>query len=222
MGKPPTPQEQRVIVPNVSWQQFETLLLELGEDRSTRLTYDRKRLELMTPTGEHERCHRLIESLILLLSDERHLEVTSIGSILLKNRDLGLATEPDGCYFFQNRSHPDRRDLDLTQADVPKLVVEVALTKSAIEKLPIYAALGIGEVWRYVTQAGENALKGNLTIYQLDSQLAEGYSPTASSTAFPFLTADRVLEFLEQSDTLGLAQALRLLRSWTSGLGNLE
>lgn len=215
MSRKPTSQEQRVVLSNVSWQQFENLLAELGEERSTRLTYDRGRLEMMNPTPEHDRCSRLLESVILLLADELDLEIAAIGSVLLKQADLGYGVEPDGCYYLQ--PFPSRRVIDLNQMALPDLVVEIAITKSAIDRLPLYQGLGIPEVWRYVTQMGKNALNGELLIYHL-----QGDAPLKSqdrSLVFPFLTSGRVLEFLGHSDTLGLAQALRLLRTWLSQEG---
>jgi Uma2 family endonuclease len=43
--------EQRVILSNISWQTFEQLLKELGDNRSTRLAYNNGLLEIMTPLG---------------------------------------------------------------------------------------------------------------------------------------------------------------------------
>lgn len=216
MGKKPIPGEQRVILPDISWQQFETLLGELGDERTTYLTLDRKRLELMTPTEEHRRCNQLIESLILLLADELNLPVKSIGAVMLKRADLLLATEPDASYYFQRPVPLDSRVVDLLRDAAPDLVVEVAITKSAINKLPIYAAMEIPEVWRYVTQAGEEALlKGRLTFYQLQG---DRYVETTHSQAFPSLPSDRIISFLEHSDAIGLPQALRTLRAWVQQL----
>ncbi|MBD2088449.1 Uma2 family endonuclease [Microcoleus sp. FACHB-1515] len=212
MGKKPIPGEQRVILPDVSWQQFEMLLQELGDDRTSYLTFDRKRLELMTPTAEHQRCNQLIESLILLLADELNVSVSAEGAVLLKRADLLCATEPDSSYYLDRPAPLDRRVVDLMRDLPPDLVVEVAITKSAINKLAIYAALEISEVWRYVTQAGEEALlKGTLTFYQLQG---DRYVETPNSQAFPMLTTDRVVQFLEHSDAIGLPQALRTLRAW--------
>jgi len=42
-----------VILKNVSWQEFEAILEELGE-RAARLAYDDGTLEIMTPLPEHE------------------------------------------------------------------------------------------------------------------------------------------------------------------------
>ena len=69
MGQTSKLNEQRVLLPQISWQKFENLLLELGETSTTRFAYNRGRLEMMTPTEEHERCRKLIESLLLVLAD---------------------------------------------------------------------------------------------------------------------------------------------------------
>ncbi len=208
-GKKPLPAEQRVILPDVSWNQFHQLLQELGPKRQTRLTYLRGKLEMMTPVEAHERCSRLIDSLILVLVDEMSIPLTSLMPVLLKQTDLGCATEPDACYYLEDC--PRQTELDLSHQLPPDLLVEVALSKSQIDKLPIYAMLGIPEVWRYITTAGDEMLKGNLSIYELQG---DTYSERRQSTAFPFLSASRVLEFMEQSDSLSLATALRLLRAW--------
>ncbi|HEY9700450.1 MAG TPA: Uma2 family endonuclease [Trichocoleus sp.] len=212
MPKKPIATEQRVILPNISWQQFEQLLRELGTERQVRLTYAGGKLEMMTPIEAHERCSKLLESLLIVLAEEMHLPITSIASVLLQQLEYGLATEPDTCYYFQTNS-PTRHKtaLVMPRDGTPDLVVEIALTKSAIDKLPIYATLGISEVWRYVTTAGDDILKGNLLIYH---RQGEDYVEQSHSLNFPFLPADRILQFLEQSDSMSLAAALRVLRSW--------
>lgn len=212
MAKKPLTTEQRVVLPSVNWQQFEQLLLELGVERQTRLTYLRGKLELMTPVAAHERCSKLLDSLILVIADELGLPVTTLAPVLLKAPEIGCATEPDACYYFGASSvSPHTTQLDLTQDPVPHLLVEVALTKSPIEKLSIYATLGIPEVWRYETTAGDEMLKGQLTVYRLQN---ERYVEATTSAAFSWLPASRIVQFLEQSDSMSLATALRLLRAW--------
>jgi Uma2 family endonuclease len=212
MARKPTATEKRVTLSGVSWQQFETLLEELGSERTARLTYDRGKLELMTPLEEHERCSRLIESLILVIADEMYLRVESIGSVLLMRRDLGCVAQPDAGYYLGKKGMVSRRaELDLNEAPPPDIALEVSITKSSLNKFAIYAALEIPEVWQYVTTIGDDVLKGNLLIYTLQNGQ---YVNCANSPAFPFLPAKRVLEFLDQSDKIGLAQALTVLRSW--------
>jgi len=211
MPKDRPPNEQRVILPNISWQQFEQLLIELGVDRQVRLTYARGRLEMMTPVAEHDRCHKLLESLILVIADELKRPVEAIAPVILKSPDLACATEPDACYYFSTPVLPHKPAIYLPQDPAPDLLVEVALTQSKLDKLPLYASLAIPEVWRYITTAGEDVLKGKLLIYGLQG---DRYSLQSQSRIFPGLSGDHILEFIEQSDSMSLSAALRLLRAW--------
>ncbi|MCY7321577.1 MAG: Uma2 family endonuclease [Phormidesmis sp. CAN_BIN36] len=212
MAKKPAPTEKRIVLPGVSWQQFETLLDELGQNRTARLSYDRGKLEMMTPLEEHERCSRLIESLMLVVADEMDVQINAIGSVLLKSADLGCVAQPDSSYYLTEKVRLlNRAELDLNQTPPPDIVVEVAITKSSLNKFAIYAALGLPEVWQYWTTIGDNVLKGNLLIYQLQN---DQYVECLASPTFPFLPAKRVSEFLDQSDKIGLAQALTVFRSW--------
>ncbi|MBI4782540.1 MAG: Uma2 family endonuclease [Oscillatoriophycideae cyanobacterium NC_groundwater_1537_Pr4_S-0.65um_50_18] len=211
-SKKPLTTEKRTVLNDVSWQKFETLLAELGEQRQARLTYFRGRLELMTPIAAHERCNKLIESLILILVEEMHLSVTHLMPVLLKSPELVCATEPDACYYFHNvPSVQGRTELNLPRDPSPDLLVEIALTKSSLDKQPIYATLGIPEVWRYITTPDEDILRGTLLIYELQG---DRYVEQQTSQFFPFLSASRALQFLQESDSMSLAASIRLLRSW--------
>jgi Uma2 family endonuclease len=203
--------EKRTVLTNISWQKFEALLAELGEQRQTRLTYFRGKLELMTPVEAHERCNKLLESLILVLADELHRSVTPLIPVMVKAPDLGCVIEPDACYYFSHEDMKNRMEVELPSDPLPDLLVEVALNKSSLDKLPIYATLGIPEVWRYITTPDEEILRGRLVIYQLQDQR---YVERKTSPAFGFLPASRVLQFLEESDSMSLSAALRLLRAW--------
>ena len=43
--------EQRNFLENISWQTFETLLKEIGDNRGYRIAYDDGMLEIITPSG---------------------------------------------------------------------------------------------------------------------------------------------------------------------------
>lgn len=212
MGNTPTPSEQRVVLDNVSWQQFENLLTELNDNRSARFCYDQGRLEMMTPTEEHERCRKLIESLLLVLVDETYLKLVTFHDTVLKRRDLKLGVEPDAFFYIQHAARMQtKRSIELAQDPLPELILEVAFTPSALNKLPLYAALGLPEVWFYKGDFSNQPQERALQIYQLQG---DRYQVSSYSSVFPFLPAARVLEFVEQSDTLGLVNALQVLRAW--------
>ncbi|MGB3239580.1 MAG: hypothetical protein WBB29_14880 [Geitlerinemataceae cyanobacterium] len=48
------PPGQRVLLAEVSWDEFEAILEELGDRRVARVAYDNGLLEIMTPLPEHE------------------------------------------------------------------------------------------------------------------------------------------------------------------------
>ncbi len=210
--KTPTPGELRTVLQKVSWQKYEALLEEMGTTRTARFTFDRDRLEMMNPLEEHDRCHKLIESLILVLTDETDLQVESYRSPNLKRADLQLGIEPDTAYYIQHADQMrQRHQIDLTVDPVPDLILDVELSRSTLNKFAIYASLGIPEVWRYISKPGETFLKGKLFIHYLEG---DGYMEEDYGLAFPFLPAGRILEFIDQSDAMGLPTALRDLRSW--------
>jgi Uma2 family endonuclease len=210
--KIPAPSESRTLLQQVSWQKYEQLLEEMGQKRTARFTYDRGRLEMMTPLEEHERCHKLIESLIQVVTDELNLSVASFKVPTLKDASQQIATEPDTGYYIQNADQMQRKYMvDLAIDPPPDLILDVQLSKSSINKFGLYAELGIPEVWRYISKPGETFLKGKFFIHYLQGGQ---YIEEDCGLAFPFLSAGRILQFIDQSDAIGLPKALQDLRFW--------
>ena len=115
-----TPSTQRVTLHNISWQTFETILAEMGEDRASRLAYDRGTLEIMTPLMPHEHNNRLLDHLIVVLALELNLPLKSAGSLTCKRQDLLLGGEPDSCFYIQNEPKVrNKRDIDLATDPPP-------------------------------------------------------------------------------------------------------
>jgi hypothetical protein len=77
------------------------------------------------------------------------------------------------------------------------------------------ASLGIREIWQYVTSVQpDDLLQGQLSLYRTTG---EGqYEAISQSSVFPWVTPQRVMEFLQQSDSIGLVQALTVLRRWAA------
>ncbi len=196
--------EQRVLLQNISWQLFESLLAEMGEGRSTRLAYDRGNLEFMTPLWEHENTNRSLDLLVFALVEELCLNCSPGGSVTLKQSKAKVGKEPDACYYIQNEDRVrGKTDIDLEIDPPPDLAVEIDITSSSIDKLSLYAALGVPELWRYDgTQ---------MVFYQLQ---AEEYVSCDRSFTFQFLPPSRVDEYLQECRSLGLMEALRQFRIW--------
>jgi Uma2 family endonuclease len=142
--------EQRVILSNISWQTFEQLLKELGDNRTSRLAYDEGVLEIMTPLGRHENNNRFIESMIGAIADELNLNLKRFGSLTLKRSKKLKGAEPDSCYYLQNEPLVrSKQEIDLDKDPPPDLVLEIDITSGSLNKQPIYAAIGVPEFWHY-------------------------------------------------------------------------
>lgn len=128
--------DQRVILHDVSWQDYERALKMRGESSGTRIAYLEGELELMTPSDSHEQIKKTIARLLEAYADEHEIELNGFGSWTLKRRARKRGAEPDECYVIGARKRP-----------VPDLVIEVIWTGGGLDKLAIYAGLGVREIW---------------------------------------------------------------------------
>ena len=199
-----TPAEQRTVLRNISWQTFETLLKETGEDRGSRFAYDCGTLEIMTPLYEHENPKIQFERFIVALAEELEIEIKSAGSTTLKRRIKNRGIEPDNCYYIQNEiAVRGRQELDLETDLPPDLAIEIDISSSSVNKLGIYSALGVPELWRYNGRV--------LKFYKL----AEGqYIECKFSRAFPLVSVTEMSRFIEQSKTTREIALLKSFRAW--------
>jgi Uma2 family endonuclease len=196
--------DERVILRNISWQTFEKIVADTGESTVSRLTYDKEILEIMNPMVCHEHWNRLIGLLVFILAEELHLEIFPLGSATLKREDLQIGVVPDSSYYIYSEwtlKNPSYLGLD--DNFLPNLVVEVDLSNSSLDKFPIYAALGIAELWRYE--------QGILNIYQL---LNGEYIQCHNSPTFAQLPLIGIPKFLEESQKLGVMGVTSNFRKW--------
>ena len=196
--------EQRTVLHNISWETFETLLAETGEDRGSRFAYEDGTLEIMTPLFEHENPKSNFGNFIVALAEELEIEIRSAGSTTLKRRIAKRGIEPDNCYYVQNElAIRGKETLNLEIDPAPDLAIEIDITSSSVNKLGIYSALGIAELWRYNGR--------NLKFYQL----REGqYVECEFSIAFPIISVSDISGFIQQSKTMGEIALLKSFRAW--------
>jgi Uma2 family endonuclease len=197
-------QSSGILLTNISWKTYESLLNELTQQGGIRLTYDRGTLEIMTPLAPHEKYKKILGRFVETVTDELNVEICSLGSLTCRREDLAIGLEPDQCYYIQNENVVwDKEQIDLNQDPPPDLVVEIDVTSSSIDRLSLYASLGVPEVWRY---------DGNrLIIYQLEAQ---EYVERTVSPTFPFLSQVEMLRFLELRRTTKENALIRLFREW--------
>lgn len=142
------PPGQKVLFDQVSWDEFENILAELGEHRASRLTYDNGILEIMTPLPEYEDNKEIIGDLIKVFLEELDIEFRSLGSTTFKSQIQNKGVEPDQCFYIANESKiRGKKRIDLTVDPPPDLVIEIEITSPTNPS--IYEALGVPELWQF-------------------------------------------------------------------------
>jgi Uma2 family endonuclease len=74
----------QVVIHSLTWQDFESILEELGEDRHTRIAYYNGTLEIMSPLSKHGRPHRIAGYIVSAILDAQGRDWEDFGSTTLK------------------------------------------------------------------------------------------------------------------------------------------
>lgn len=190
----------------VDWRTYSRLVRAFAERHDVRLTYDRGELEIMSPSLEHDDDGRVLGAFVFALADELGLPLKYGGSTTLRRRLRRRGIEADECFWIANAPQmAGRRRLDLRTDPPPDLAIEVDVTHSSLNRLAIYAALGVPEVWR---------LDGDtLTFYGLGAGPA--YQTAAASQSFPLVTPADLVSFLQLArQAADVIQVVGQFRAW--------
>jgi Uma2 family endonuclease len=141
----------RVVLHNITWEQYENFLDDLGDRPSARMAYDNGTLEIRTPLPEHEFFKEAISIAVQDAAEELEIDYESYGSTTWRKQIKLAGAEPDNCFYFQNEAIVrGRTDLDLSKGDPPPdLVLETDMISKSLDRFPIYARLGVPEIWSY-------------------------------------------------------------------------
>lgn len=194
---------QQLLLKNVSWQQFQEILANLGESRNSRIAYSQGMLEIMVPLPEHEDDKVIIGDLVKAILEEIDIEFRSLGSTTFENEQMLAAVEPDDCFYIQNEAAiRGKKRLNLKVNPPPDLAIEIDITSKT--KLAIYQNLRVPELWRY------NGQKLEINLLQ-----AGKYIQSNQSLIFPNLPiTEAIPEYLERSKVIGRNATMKLFRIW--------
>jgi Uma2 family endonuclease len=197
-------QTQQILLEGVGWETYQALLKDLEADSGKRLTYNQGTLEITVPLPPHESYKKLIGRFVEAATEEAETEIRSLGSTTWSREDLAKGLEADECYYIQNEPLVrGKREIDLTQDPPPDLAIEINHTSSSIDRLAIYAALQVPEVWRYDgTTFTILTLEGNQYVSQETSQV------------LPMINQLDLARFIEVSPTMGETSLIRAFRQW--------
>jgi Uma2 family endonuclease len=196
--------ERRMTLDNISWDLYEELLNAVGE-RPIHMTYDQGRLEIVTLSPLHEKVKTAIARLLEAYADDMEIDIEGLGSTTFRRKDLLRGLEPDECYYIAHAADvAGKHKLNLMVDPPPDLAIEVEISPADVARVPIYAALGVPEVWRY----------DGRRLTPMRRVRSGTYEPIERSLAFPNLPMDRFGAFVEIAVSKGQSAGVRALRRW--------
>jgi Uma2 family endonuclease len=194
----------RLVFRDVRWNDYEAMLDIVG-DRHIRVTYDRGTMEVVMPSQRHERTAQLFGLFVPRLAELLEVPYEPFGMTTWRRQNVEKGLEADQCYYLQNQAIVrDRELLDLEVDPPPDLAIEVDITSSSMNRMQIYAGLGVPEVWRYDGRS--------MTFYQLGPD--RKYYETDESLSFPGLRPADVLRFIEMGSSMDKLRWAGELRDW--------
>jgi Uma2 family endonuclease len=199
-----TPGSQ-ICISGVTWEDFEGILIDLGEKRTSRITYYQGNLEIMSPLAIHERPHRIIADIVKTILEIEGRDWEDFGATTLKHPQVA-GIEPDTCFYIENAERV-RNCTNLILADYPPPDLAIECDVTSKTTLDVYLVLGVPEVWIYRDR--------QLNIYVIDDNSVAGYRSTVNSPTFPNLSITEILpQLVQKAIESGTSQMLRELKAF--------
>jgi Uma2 family endonuclease len=177
--------DERVVLYGVAWTTY-LALSESLEQPGMRMSYLDGVLEIMTKSRVHEAGKKMLARCVELYSLDLDIPLYGYGEMTFRSELERAGIEPDECYAV-------RRDLGA----VPDLAVEVIVAQGGLDKLPIYRAIGVPEVWLF---------DGELRVHRLGKK---GYELAPGSVVFPDLDLSVLTLHVKMADQHRAVKAFR-------------
>ena len=183
----PIPAGQVFRVSGVSYEQYVAINDALPPG-AVLTSYLDGELQLMTTSVPHEEFKELIGWLVAALADVRGLFLKPLGNVTLRRAVRTRGLEPDDCFYLDMRRGA-YASCTPEELPPPDLVLEVEVSRTVLDRLPIYAALGVPEVWRCDGT-------GETTMLELNA-VGTDYEEITESRMFPGVTSQLLWDAVE-------------------------
>lgn len=191
----------------VSWEIYQELVAENRDSQFPRLSYDSGILEIiMSNSLQHEEDSRNLAALFEQIAFELEVNFRRSGSTTFKRKNISKGFEPDSCFYIQSLEKiAGKEDLDTETDPPPDLIIEINKTSSSVPRMPIFAAFGVAEVWRFT--------KKQVKFYVLHEGV---YLESKMSPALPILASEQATEFLLAARKMSSTAWVKRIRDWTT------
>jgi Uma2 family endonuclease len=174
--------ERRFVIDGVPWATYVALRDALDDHGGLKLTYLEGALELMSPSGLHEEAKTLIARLLEVRALECDVDLRGFGSTTFRSEAKERGLEPDECYKLG----------PLDEGGVPDIAIEVSVTTGLVDKMAVYAGLGIPEVWSW------RPASARIEILVL---VGDRYEPRPRSEVLPALDLEVLARFVKPGES---------------------
>lgn len=192
---------QRVILRGISWETYERIIADNEEVSNPHFAFCDGELEIVVLGYQHESLKQDLAE--LLIETARILEVDYKGaaSTTFREEKKKKGFEGDSSFYFKNADVVRaKKEIDLSTDPPPELVIEIDITHGSLPKFPIFAGIGVEEVWRF---------DGNETkFYRLQN---EDYEEVPESVCLPNVKSLTVTELLFAAQEMKRSEWLKLI-----------
>ena len=194
-------QGSAITLHSLTWQDYENILGELGEDRHTRIAYYEGNLEIISPLSRYRRSHRITSNIVTAILDAQGRDWDDFGSTTLYRKGIA-GVEPNTCFYVANaalvRDCQERIDVDIYPP--PDLVIESDVT--SVTFLSAYEVIATPEMWLF----SEN-------LFQIYLFRCDKYYSSDTSLLFPDLDIKTMIpELVNRAIAIGASSMLREFR----------
>ena len=200
-----------IVLQNVAWKTYAQILHDLDGTNNPRFFYNKGELLVMPNSPEHEEIKDTITYLINIFCEEFEMNGRSFGSTTYQRADLSRGFEPDSCFYFGENESKMRgvKRLDMSVHSAPDLIIEVDITSLSFDRLGIFAAFGVKEIWRYDGEI--------LEIGKLEDDV---YLKMEASEILSGVAAEKLTEFINESGNLSRLEWQKEVRAWAKTIKN--
>jgi Uma2 family endonuclease len=199
---------QSVVLHNISWFSYKQIADAVQDQTPAHFTYDRGNLEIMVLSLQHEKLKKILAMLFERLCEELDIEILRAGSTTFQREDLERGFEPDECYYVANAEKMrNKNKVNLDFDPPPDLTIEIDIKHSSLNRMNIFASVGIPEIWRF---DGEN-----LAIYLLEKN---DYVASETSKILPFAERNRLSKLIHFGSNSSGKDFLKEIRNYANEL----
>lgn len=177
----PVSDERRFVLHGVPWWTYVALRDALDET-GVKMTYLKGTLELMSPSLLHEDAKKIIARLIEVWALEGRLDLRGFGGATFRREAKERGLEPDECYKLGK----------IDDDGVPDIAIEVIVSSGLVDKMAVYAGLGVPEVWEWRPN------RGDIIVHRLEG---DRYARHSSSAILPTLDLALLSSFVKPGES---------------------